>query len=144
MLAVWALWILDPVSRLGEEFYLGRLFAYDGPGFWFGLPLGSQLGFTLTAVILVGVLAWLARDEPDRPVVGLLRHPHLSALITYHAQFFHMAVIALIVGAHDIGGAAFLMWIPAAAITAVHWTSGGRAVARPPAAERNLETAGRR
>src|SRR4051812_38715352 len=41
MLAVWALWILDPVSRLGDKFYLGRLFRYAGPGFWFGLPTGS-------------------------------------------------------------------------------------------------------
>src|SRR2546426_3870260 len=38
ILAVWALWILDPVSRLGHRFYLGELFRYDGPGFWFGLP----------------------------------------------------------------------------------------------------------
>jgi putative membrane protein len=123
LLAVWALWILDPVSRLGDEFYLGRVFEYDGPGFWFGLPLGSQLGFTLTAVILVGGLAWLARDEPDRPVAGLRHHPHLAALLTYHGQVFHLAIVALVIGAHDIGGAAFLMWLPAAAVTAVQWTT---------------------
>ena len=40
MLAVWALWVLDPISRLGDRFYLGRVFEYEGPGFWFGLPLG--------------------------------------------------------------------------------------------------------
>src|SRR5205823_4335676 len=65
VLAVWALWILDPVSRLGHRFYLGELFRYAGPGFWFGLPLGSQLGFGLTAAVLLGVLAWLARADPD-------------------------------------------------------------------------------
>jgi putative membrane protein len=126
MLAVWALWILDPVSRLGDEFYLGRVFAYDGPGFWFGLPLGSQLGFTLTAVILVGVLAWLSRDEGNRIVEGLRHHPHLPALLTYHGQVFHLAIVAMVVGAHDIGGAAFLMWVPAAAITAVQWSSAAK------------------
>ncbi|MEY2568769.1 MAG: hypothetical protein QOE35_3298 [Actinomycetota bacterium] len=124
MLAVWALWILDPVSRLGDKFYLGRLFAYRGPGFWFGLPLGSQIGFGLTAALLVGLLAWLARDEPDVPVAGLRQHPHLTALITYHAQVFHLAVVAFVVGADTIGGAAIIMWLPAAAITAVQWASG--------------------
>jgi uncharacterized membrane protein len=130
MLAVWALWILDPVSRLGQQFYLGRLFAYDGPGFWFGLPLGSQLGFGLTSVLLIGLLTWLARNDPDVPVAGLRRHPHLIALITYHAQVFHLAVVAFVIGgpvADAVGGAAVLMWVPAAAITAVQWASAAAA-----------------
>ena len=43
MLAVWALWVLDPVSRLGGRFYLGELWRYRGPGFWFGLWHGFIL-----------------------------------------------------------------------------------------------------
>jgi putative membrane protein len=128
VLAVWALWVLDPVSRHGEAFYLGRLFAYEGPGFWFGLPLGSQLGFTATAAILLAVLSRLARDDADRPVDGIVRHPHLVALVTYHAQVFHLAVVALVIGEHAVGGSAFLMWVPVAAMTAVHWSH-----LRPPA-----------
>lgn len=123
MLAVWALWVLDPVSRLGDRFYLGELFAYEGPGFWFGLPLGSQLGFALTAGLLLVVLHRLDRAAPDQPVAGGLRdHPHLVALITYHAQVFHLAAVALYLDASAIGGAAVLMWVPAAVITAVHWS----------------------
>jgi len=123
MLAVWALWILDPVSRLGDRFYLGELFAYSGPGFWFGLPLGSQLGFALTAGILLLVLHQLDGRAPDREVPeGLLRHPHSIALLTYHAQVFHLAAVAFWLGEDTIGGAALLIWVPAAVITAVHWS----------------------
>lgn len=123
MLAVWALWILDPVSRLGDQFYLGELFRYAGPGFWFGLPLGSQLGFAATAGILLAVLFRLDRAAPNLPVAGLRHHPHLPALLTYHGQVFHMAVIAFWVGADTIGGGAILIWVPAACITAVYWSS---------------------
>ena len=123
VLAVWALWILDPVARLGDEFYLGRVFAYDGPGFWFGLPLGSQLGFTATALVLLALLFRLAAGEPDRPQRGLLRHPHAVALLTYHAQVGHLAVVAVWLGATELGGAALLMWVPVAAMTAVHWSA---------------------
>jgi putative membrane protein len=124
VVAVWALWILDPVSRLGDEFYLGELFRYHGPGFWFGLPTGSQLGFTLTAAVLLGVLFRMTRDEPDRPVPGgLVRHPHAIALVTYHAQVFHLAAVAWWVGADTIGGAAVLIWVPIAAMTAVYWSA---------------------
>jgi putative membrane protein len=122
VLAVWALWILDPMSRLGDRFYLGPVFRYAGPGFWFGLPTGSQVGFAATAAILLGTLFWLARDEPDRVVHGgLPRHPHAVALLTYHAQVFHLAVVAWWIGADTIGGAAVLMWVPVAAMTAVYW-----------------------
>ncbi|MBI2169840.1 MAG: carotenoid biosynthesis protein [Actinobacteria bacterium] len=122
MLAVWALWVVDPMSRLGDEFYLGRVFRYEGPGFWFGLPLGSQLGFALTSLAFLSILFFLSRDEPNRPVDGLVRHPHFSALVTWHVQVFHIAVIGFVVGADAIAGSAFLMWVPAAAVTAVHWS----------------------
>jgi uncharacterized membrane protein len=123
MLAVWALWILDPVSRLGSQFYLGEVFRYQGPGFWFGLPTGSQLGFALTAAILLAVLFRMDRAAPDLPVAGLRQHPHLTALLTYHGQVFHLAAVAFWVGADTIGGAAILIWVPAACITAVYWSS---------------------
>jgi putative membrane protein len=126
MLGVWALWVLDPVSRLGDRFYLGELFRYEGPGFWFGLPLGSQLGFAATMGIMLLALQRLDRDAPDAPVPGGLRdHPHLVAVITYHAQVFHLAAVAFYLDADTLGGAAVLIWVPAAVITAVHWSQLG-------------------
>lgn len=122
MLGVWALWVVDPMSRLGDEFYLGRVFRYEGAGFWFGLPLGSQLGFVLTSFVLLALLFTLSRDEPNRAVDGLVRHPHLAALVTWHVQVFHIAVIGFVIGADAIAGSAFLMWVPGAAVTSVHWS----------------------
>jgi putative membrane protein len=123
MLAVWALWVLDPVSRLGDRFYLGEVFQYDGPGFWFGLPLGSQLGFALTAAILLIVLHRLDAAARNVPVPqGAIAHPHLVALITYHGQVFHLAAVAFYLEANTLAGAAVLMWVPVAVVTAVHWS----------------------
>src|SRR5438105_9481120 len=134
VLAVWALWVLDPVSRLGQRFYLGRLFSYRGPGFWFGLPLGSQAGFAATAAVLLGLLALLSRREPDRPAPGLVRHPHAVALLTYHLQVGHLAVVALMIGADVLAGAALVMWVPAAAMTVVYWSALATRAGAPAAA----------
>jgi uncharacterized membrane protein len=123
ILMVWAVWIFDPVSRLGNRWFLGRVFHYGGPGFWFGLPLGSQLGFTLTAVLLVGWLTWLARDESDRQVAGFRHHPHAIALLTYHGQIAWLAIVAVVLGATELGGSALLIWVPAAAVTAILWST---------------------
>ena len=88
VLAVWALWILDPVSRLGHRFYLGELFHYEGPGFWFGLPLGSQLGFAATAAVLLGTERERGWDAGRRCRTGhkrtAARHaPHDFDLLVY-------------------------------------------------------------
>lgn len=129
ILAVWALWIVDPVSRLGNRWFLGEVFSYAGPGFWFGLPLGSQLGFLATAAVMLGTLTVLARDEPNVAVARWRDHPHLSALATYHGQVAMSVVAAFALGADALGGSALLIDIPVTAVTAVLWSA-----LRPPPA----------
>lgn len=123
VLTVWALWIFDPVARLGSRWFLGELFRYRGPGFWFDLPLGSQVGFTATAAVLLGILTWMAKDEPNQPVARWRDHPHLVALTTYHGQVAWLAIVAVVLHETELGGSALLMWVPAAAITAVSWSN---------------------
>jgi len=134
MLAVWALWLIDPVSRLGAHFFLGKLFRYDGPGFWFGLPLGSQLGFALTSCVLVGILTWLMRDEPVEAVETLAGHPRLGALGGYLGQVLFMTGTAFVVArtnpgtalartADALAGSTLVIGLPAVLLTAVHWRS---------------------
>jgi uncharacterized membrane protein len=122
MLAVWVIWIVDPVSRLGDHYFLGELFRYDGPGFWFGLPIASQAGFAFTAGVLIALLTWMTRGERDRVLTRPFRHPHLASLITYHGQLVMMTAVAVHIGAVTLGGAGVLMWVPAATITAVYWS----------------------
>ncbi|HEX3840640.1 MAG TPA: carotenoid biosynthesis protein [Acidimicrobiales bacterium] len=134
VLTVWALWIMDPVSRLGPRWFLGPVFHYRGPGFWFGLPLGSQAGFALTAAVLLAILTYMTKDEPNRRVERWTDHPHLISLVTYNGQILWLAIVAVVLGADEIGGSALLMWVPAAAMSAVLW-SGLRpvpTVAGPP------------
>ena len=132
VLATWAIWILDPVMRLGEFHLVGELFAYDGPGFWFGLPLGSQVGYFCTSAILVGVLTVMTRDEPTMPV-RLLRHPQLFASLNYAGQVLFAFGSAVIVGrtqggepgadADALAGAALIIGIPMMLLVAIHWQS---------------------
>lgn len=128
LLTVWGIWIVDPVSRLGDHFFLGELFRYDGPGFWFGLPLGSQAGFTVTSAILVGTLTWLDRDAPVRRVVDPWRHEYLPAASGLLGQVLFMTGAALWVGrdvaeANALAGATLLIYLPLLFVAAIHWRS---------------------
>lgn len=123
MLAVWALWIMDPVSRLGNRWFLGTVFHYHGPGFWFGLPLGSQAGFLLTAAVLLGILSYLNRGDPQQDLARWTDNPNLVALVTYQAQLAWLAIVAVVLGSDEIGGSALLMWVPVACVVAVTWSN---------------------
>jgi len=136
VLGVWIIWVIDPISRLGAHFFLGELFRYEGPGFWFGLPLGSQVGFVVTQGVLIGLLTWLARDEPASDVDRLLDHPHLGALGGLVGQLLFMTTTAFVVArttgdpaveatADALAGSTFIIGLPAALLTAVHWRSLG-------------------
>lgn len=132
MLSTWALWVVDPISRLGEHFFLGDLFAYDGPGFWFGLPLGSQLGFALTSVVLVGILTLLASDERSEPVSRWSAHPRWIAVGGYLGQVVFMGTTAFVVArtesdpvvvatADALAGSAVIVFLPMVLLVALAW-----------------------
>jgi uncharacterized membrane protein len=153
MLGVWILWVIDPVSRLGAHFFLGELFRYEGPGFWFGLPLGSQVGFTVTVGILVGFLTWLMRDEPVENVPRLAQHPRLGALGGLVGQLLFMTVTAFVVArqttdpavravADALAGSTFVLGLPVVLLIAVHWRAMLLADARGPATGEQVERPG--
>ncbi len=132
MLSTWSLWVVDPVSRLGQPFFLGDLFAYDGPGFWFGLPVASQVGFTLTSMVLVGILTLVMRDERSEMVATIPTHPRWPAVGGYLGQVVFMAVTALVVArrtgdpevremADALAGSALIIYLPILLVVALHW-----------------------
>jgi len=119
--ATWSTWTMDPISQRGAAWYLGDLFHYAHPGFWFGLPLGSQVGWLLVSAVLCGTLAYLTKDEPNRAVPALLDHPLFPCLITFGVVTLHVTVVALVIGESTLGGVGVIIWFPAVAVIAVLW-----------------------
>src|SRR5205807_380066 len=76
----------------------------------------------LTAALLLAILSWMARRDPQQ-ATRWRDHPHLVALGTYQGQLAWLAIVAVVLGADEIGGSALLMWIPVAALTAVMWSN---------------------
>lgn len=137
--ATWSTWTLDPVSQRGAHWYLGDLFHYAGPGFWFGLPFLSQVGWCVVSATLCGILAVLAPAEPPRTVTHAAQHPLLPCFITFVVQILHLAVVALFIGETTLGGAGFIIWIPAFAVAAVLWVELHAAI--PAQAQRDTMSA---
>jgi len=53
--------VADPLSLLGERWFLGRIFWYDPPGPHFGVPISNYLGWYFVAAVSVAIFQWLDR-----------------------------------------------------------------------------------
>src|SRR6266851_3069951 len=57
--------VVDPLSVLGDRWFLGKIFWYDPPGPHFGVPISNYLGWFFVAAIGIAIFqlldAWLNR-----------------------------------------------------------------------------------
>lgn len=52
-LMVWIDILVDPASNQGEKWFLGKIYYYDPPGFYHGVPLSNFLGWYLVAFLII-------------------------------------------------------------------------------------------
>ncbi len=51
--------VVDPLSVLGERWFLGKFFWYDPPGTHFGVPISNYLGWYFVAAVTVAIFQWI-------------------------------------------------------------------------------------
>ena len=52
-------WVVDPLSVLGERWFLGKIFWYDPPGPHFGVPISNYLGWYFVAAVTIAIFVAL-------------------------------------------------------------------------------------
>jgi putative membrane protein len=55
--------VVDPVTLRGEHWFLGDLYSYEGPGHWFGVPLGNFGGWFLVSAVVLAVDLLLSHGD---------------------------------------------------------------------------------
>lgn len=79
-LTTWADVIMDPITHLGEYWWLGKIYHYDPEGFHFGVPLSNYLGWLFTCGLIVFVNQQIDRSLtksgfPQKPAFNLPHRP---------------------------------------------------------------------
>ena len=66
--------VVDPLSVLGDRWFLGKIFWYDPPGPHFGVPISNYLGWFFVAAITIAIFQWLdaALNRGSTKPIGLL------------------------------------------------------------------------
>jgi len=107
----------DPLSVLGERWFLGKIFWYDPPGPHFGVPISNYLGWFFVAVLAVAIFQMLdarlnrgtqkpfgvAPGFPSRALLGLGLY---AGMVSFGITMLFW------IGASEIGWASVFIFVP--------------------------------
>lgn len=94
----------DPVSLRGDRWFLGRIYYYEHPGAFFGVPVSNFLGWAFVSLAITGAMAGLERLGVlrGRPL-GPLPYAGWLAPALYGAIVLFNVVIAFAVDLPGVG-----------------------------------------
>ncbi|MBI4237443.1 MAG: carotenoid biosynthesis protein [Deltaproteobacteria bacterium] len=96
--------IIDPVANLGERWFLGDIYDYAHPGWYFGVPFTNFLGWFLVPLVIILVNQWLWELIPGRTHVRTYARTHnLMDLAFYFSIALFNIVLAWSIGAYALG-----------------------------------------
>jgi uncharacterized membrane protein len=135
--------VIDPLSVLGDRWFLGRIFWYDPPGPHFGVPISNYLGWFFVAAVSVAIFQFLdarlaaGRSKPP----GVLPHLPLRWLLgpgLYLGIVCFGITIAFMIDAPTIAWSAIFIFLPFTAMVINTLTRPG-SQATPAQVARHLE-----
>lgn len=109
--------VVDPLSVLGERWFLGRIFWYDPPGSYFGVPISNYLGWYVVAAISVAMFQLLdsrlngARGKPFGVLTRLPSRALLGPMLYVGIVTFGITML-FVVHAPEIGWASVFIFLP--------------------------------
>ncbi|MBF6560138.1 MAG: carotenoid biosynthesis protein [Candidatus Binataceae bacterium] len=113
--------VVDPLSVRGDRWFLGRIFWYDPPGPYFGVPISNYLGWFFVAAIAVAIFqgldGWLNRGAA-RPAGAMPQVPSRALLgpMLYAGIVGFGITMLFVIGAAGIGWASVFIYLPFVAL----------------------------
>jgi putative membrane protein len=134
--------VVDPLSVLGDRWFLGRIFWYDPPGPHFGVPITNYLGWFFVAAITIAIFQWLdaVLNRGSAKPAGLLPAMRSRALLgpLLYAGIVIFGITMLFrIGAANIGWASVFIYLPFA-VLAIHIITRRETYGDDAAVERHL------
>jgi uncharacterized membrane protein len=135
-------WVVDPLSVLGDRWFLGKIFWYDPPGPHFGVPISNYLGWYFVAAITIAIFVLLdavINRGVERPLGAVPTMP--SRALLGPALYAGIAIFGITmlfrIGASQIAWASVFVYLPFA-VLAIHIVTRAESYGDATAVERHL------
>ncbi|MBF6567321.1 MAG: carotenoid biosynthesis protein [Candidatus Binataceae bacterium] len=114
--------VADPLSVRGNRWFLGRLFWYDPPGPYFGVPISNYLGWFFVAAVTIAIFQWLDRllNRGGRKPWGALPGFPSRALLgpgLYVGVVCFTITMLFRIRSYEVGWASVFIFLPFTALT---------------------------
>jgi uncharacterized membrane protein len=135
-------WVVDPLSVLGDRWFLGKIFWYDPPGPHFGVPISNYLGWYFVAAITIAIFVLLdavINRGVERPLGAVPSMPSRALLgPTLYTGIAIFGITMLFrIGASEIAWASVFVYLPFTAL-AIHIVTRADSYGDAAAVERHL------
>ncbi|MFN8544974.1 MAG: carotenoid biosynthesis protein [Candidatus Binatia bacterium] len=113
--------VIDPVTVLGERWFLGRIYYYPDGGVHFGVPLSNYAGWFLVALTTIALFQAVDRRVTwSRPVAGRLPYGGLVEVGIYLGIAAFNLGVTFWIGERQLGVAGCLVFAPVAVLLLSH------------------------
>ncbi len=109
--------VVDPLSVLGDRWFLGKIFWYDPPGPHFGVPISNYLGWYFVAAVTIPIFQFLdARlnrggAKPAGMLPGFPSRALLGPLLYAGMAGFGITML-FVIRAYEIAWASVFIYLP--------------------------------
>src|SRR5574337_354770 len=104
--------VIDPVALRGDRWFLGKIYEYPEPGFYFGVPLTNFLGWAVVGFVTIALF-----QQVDRALTLDMRSswgvkPILCGAMLYYLILVFNLVMTFVIGEMLLGITGVLLYIP--------------------------------
>ncbi len=102
--------IIDPLANLGERWFLGKMYYYPDPGWYFGVPVSNFIGWFFVSGLIVGLNVVVQPYLITSKKRSLSRLTQMGGSLLYFGIFLFNWMITLWIGEWRMA-LADLLWI---------------------------------
>ncbi len=123
VLMTWLDVVIDPLTVLGDRWFLGKIYWYPNGGIYFGVPLSNFAGWFLVGLTTIRLFQLVELRRGERLDGGGVRPLRLGGLLEpllYTGILAFNLVLTFAVGEPLLGTVGVLMFVPIAVLAATH------------------------
>ena len=122
LLMTWLDVVIDPLTVLGDRWFLGRMYYYPEGGVYFGVPVSNFAGWFLVGATTIRLFQWSERRQaPTTPPAGVRYVPYAGLLepLLYVGILGFNLTLTFWIGEPLLGTVGVLMFVPILAFLAM-------------------------
>jgi putative membrane protein len=99
LLMMWLDVVIDPLAVRGDRWFLGRIFYYPEPGWYFGVPVANFVGWVVVGAAITWGWSLIGDRVGGSPPVWAFRlpaRPYHALALYYLVLAFNLAVTAAV------------------------------------------------